>query len=228
MTTETQYALHLQHPWPILQRLGQVRRADVFAAGQISDGARQFEDAVVGARRKLELVHGGLHQRLAGVVQLAEFAHFGGTHVGVAGGGVGGGVFEAGVLRETDVIRLYEEAFALALAGGFDALAHRFGWFAGSPVAELLIFDARDFDVDVDAIHQRAGDALLILGDSPRRAGAGFEAVAKITAGARIHTIAIANMGIALFSPKNGLYPALGGSSLYGTSSGPTLAPKQS
>ena len=40
---------------PVLQRLRQVRRLDLLRPRQVSDGARQLEDAVVGARRKLQL-----------------------------------------------------------------------------------------------------------------------------------------------------------------------------
>ena len=39
-----------QSPWPVLYRLRQVRRLDLRALGQIGDGARQLEDAVVGPR----------------------------------------------------------------------------------------------------------------------------------------------------------------------------------
>ena len=40
---------------PVLDRLGQVRRADVRRAGQVGDRARELEHAVVGARRRGEV-----------------------------------------------------------------------------------------------------------------------------------------------------------------------------
>ena len=66
------------------------------------------------------------------------------------------------------------KALALALAGRFDPLAHGLGRFARRAVAELLVIHPRHLDVDVDAVQQRAGDALLVLGDHGRGAGAGL------------------------------------------------------
>ena len=43
---------------PILNRLRQVGGLDVFGASQVGDGARHFEDAVVGAGAHLQLLHG--------------------------------------------------------------------------------------------------------------------------------------------------------------------------
>jgi len=42
----------------VLQRLGQVVRADGVRAGQVGDGPGQLEQAVKGARRKVHLGHG--------------------------------------------------------------------------------------------------------------------------------------------------------------------------
>ena len=41
-------------PGAVLQRLGQVGRVDALGRGQVGDGARQLEHAVVGPRRELE------------------------------------------------------------------------------------------------------------------------------------------------------------------------------
>ena len=46
-------------PRPILQCLGEVRCFDVVCAGEIGDGAGEFEDAVVGAGGALQLLDGG-------------------------------------------------------------------------------------------------------------------------------------------------------------------------
>jgi hypothetical protein len=37
--------------------------------------------------------------------------------------------------------------------------------FAEAVAGEFVVVDARDFDVDIDAIEQGARDALLIFGD---------------------------------------------------------------
>jgi hypothetical protein len=41
--------------------------------------------------------------------------------------------------------------------------------FAHAPDAELVVVDARDLDVDVDAVQQRSRDAFLIFSDGWRR-----------------------------------------------------------
>ena len=51
----------------------------------------------------------------------------------------------------------------------------------------LVVFEARHFDVDVDAVEQGAGDALLVPGDRAERAGAGRERVAVVAAGEGVH-----------------------------------------
>jgi len=38
---------------PVLNRFGQVHRLDALTAGQVGHGARQLEDAVIGARAEL-------------------------------------------------------------------------------------------------------------------------------------------------------------------------------
>jgi hypothetical protein len=51
-------------------------------------------------------------------------------------------------------------------------------WFAKSPVGQFLVLDAGDFQVNVDAVQQRAGDALLIAGDGRWRTGALLDGIA--------------------------------------------------
>ncbi len=78
-------ALHHPQFRPVLQGLRQMGGCDLFLPGQIRNRARQLEHPVIGPRRKLHLVHGGAHQGVAGLIELAEFAHFGRAHIGVAG-----------------------------------------------------------------------------------------------------------------------------------------------
>ena len=77
---------------------------------------------------------------------MAELADVAGLHVGVA---VEGG---------------FGEAFGLDFAGADDAFTDGAD---GSPVEALVdhfvLLEAGDFDVDVDAVEQGAGDALEVL-----------------------------------------------------------------
>ena len=59
-------------------------------------------------------------------------------------------------------------------------------WFPAAFVAELLERDAGHFDVDVNTIQQRAGQALLVAADHHRAARAGVFGVAPVTARTRI------------------------------------------
>src|SRR5574340_1535919 len=88
---------------PIVHRLGHVGGADVRAAGQIGDGARDLQHPVVGARRQPESRSRLFQQLGAGGVGRAPLVDVGGAQraVGLA------------------------LALLLALARGGDALAHR-------------------------------------------------------------------------------------------------------
>jgi hypothetical protein len=70
-------------PRPVLNRLGQMGRLDVAAAGQIGNGPGQLEDTVIGPGAHLQLFHRRPEQAVAGVVHLAELAYLGWSHVGV-------------------------------------------------------------------------------------------------------------------------------------------------
>ena len=91
--------------------------------------------------------------------------------------------------REEPLVRLavLEEAGVLALAGGEDAGADLGGAFGGGAAAELFVLHGGDFDVDVDAVEQRAAD----LGDVALDHGRGAHAVAglvvEVAAGAGVH-----------------------------------------
>src|SRR5574341_554514 len=54
---------------------------------------------------------------------------------------------------------------------------------------QILVFQARHFDVDVNAIQQRAGDSLLILCHSRWSTGARLDRIAVIAAWAGIYII---------------------------------------
>ena len=66
---------------PVLQRLGQVGCLNLRGSRQIGNGAAEFEDAMIGPRTKVHLLHGGAHEVFAGFIQLAKHLHFGRPHV---------------------------------------------------------------------------------------------------------------------------------------------------
>jgi len=148
-----QRALHCPQFGPVLQGFGDVNRLDFRTAMQVCDGARQFEYPVVGAGRKVQLAHSGAHQGVAVLLQAAEFPHFGGAHLGVA----------------ADVER--GEARGLSLPRPHDALPDDGGGFSQALAAQFLVFHPRDFDVNVNAVQQRPGDALLVVADGGGGAG---------------------------------------------------------
>jgi len=51
------------------------------------------------------------------------------------------------------------EALALPLAGGFHPAGYGGGTFTVSPVSQVAVFDCRDFDVNINPVQQRPGDA---------------------------------------------------------------------
>jgi hypothetical protein len=51
--SENHILVRFHHSWAVLERFRQVGRLNLFGASQISDGAGQLEDTVVGTRRKL-------------------------------------------------------------------------------------------------------------------------------------------------------------------------------
>ena len=79
------------------------------------------------------------------------------------------------------------EASDLPIAGRDDLLAHLRAGRAAARVRQLAEGDRRHFDVDVDAVQQRAADPAEVAFDLQRRAIALPPRVAAISAGARIH-----------------------------------------
>ena len=78
---------------------------DFIFGGEVGYGPRDFEDAMEGAGAEAHLGHSAFHEAAAGFIKGAEFPHFARSHFGVA------------------IDTVLFEAFDLAGAGGFDALA---------------------------------------------------------------------------------------------------------
>ena len=66
------------------------------------------------------------------------------------------------------------KSVVLNVSRGLYALANGLAGFTEAISTEFFVIHTRDFDVDVDAVEQGAGDAFLVFGDDSRGAGAGF------------------------------------------------------
>ena len=158
---------------------------DGVAAVEVGDGAGELEDPMKGAGAELKLRHRRLDQCLARLVQLAVLPHLGWSHVGV------GLVQQAAVTLRRERVFGQGPGRAVALdgAGGLDAGAEGAAGFAEAVGEELVVVHARDVDVDVNAVEEGAGDALLVAGDGPRTTSAFFLRVIGPTARAGILAI---------------------------------------
>src|SRR3954468_8203039 len=79
------------------------------------------------------------------------------------------------------------EAGALGFAGALDAVANGGGRFFGAGTRDVAVFDGGDFDVEIDAIEERAGDALPVTVDLGRAATAFAFQIAEVAARAGVH-----------------------------------------
>src|SRR6185437_8758627 len=143
---------------------------DSACAVEVGDCARDFEDAIVRAR--------GEAQFLDGVLQ--KFFSFGGNFAMLAK------QFGRHLRIRVDFSFAFE-AFELKSAGGDDAFANRGGGFDCTRIAQIFVFYGGDFDVNVDAVEQRAGNFGDVALNLRRRAVAVARGIAKESAGARIH-----------------------------------------
>jgi hypothetical protein len=114
---------------------------DMLRAIKIGDGARHLEDARVAAGREAKALGDEFEEAVTGFVRFAVFADKARRHLGIA-------VDTAGA-----------EPLFLNRAAGFDSQGNDFRRFSVGTVDEIAIFDGRDFDLDVDAIEERAGDS---------------------------------------------------------------------
>ena len=143
---------------------------DVGAGMEVGDGAGYAEDAVVGAGRHVVAVHGGAEKAHGIVIEGTVLAQHLTGHLGVA--------VDAG-----DVF----EAFGLDGAGGDDTLADGGGGLAGRTLAELVERYGLYLALYIDAVEQRAGDAVFVLGHGAGRARAGAGRVGIIAAWTGVH-----------------------------------------
>lgn len=142
---------------------------DVVSTLEVGDGAGEFDEAVVGAGGETHGGDGLTKQVFAGLIEGAELAEEGAIHLGI-----GENSFSF-------------EASPLDLAGALDASADVQAPLGIARGFELVKGDARDFDVEVDSVHNGAGNTRFVATCLARRAGTEALGVAQIPAGAGVH-----------------------------------------
>ena len=142
---------------------------DFFGAGEVGDGAADFEDPAVGAGAQAQFVDRGFEQSFRVIIHGAITLDVSRAHLGV---GVDVSFLEPLQLNRPRVI---------------DPLADELRRFAGVAAGEILIADRRHFDLNVDAVEERAGDTGAIALDLQRRADAFLLRVGEKAAGTRVH-----------------------------------------
>lgn len=142
-----------------------MRDLGVLRTGQVGDGAGHFQGAVRGAGRPAQARGGSLQELGGGGLQ---------QHMGVD------------LLAVQGLV-----GTALALDGALARLGHALadgrGGFAGRGAQQLLRGQSGHFNVQVDAVEQRAAELGLVARDLVGRAAAGALHRAEVAAGAGVH-----------------------------------------
>lgn len=149
----------------ILHRFGDVGWGDGDAAGQVGDAARDAQHAVVGARREVETGQRLFEQRGAGGVGLAVLVDLTVRQLSVG----------SALARQLPRTRRAD-------AGGDERRR-----FAVGRILQVCCGQRGDFDLQIDAIEQRAGNPQAVTRDLIGRASALAAGRAVETAGAGIH-----------------------------------------
>jgi len=155
----------------VLDGFAQVFGRESRGAFQIGDSARDFQDAVVGARGETEALDRGLENFFTFGSNGAVFADELGQH-----------------LRISVDVFLATIAFELDVARAQHAAAHAGGAFDFHVAAQFLVLHGRNLDVYVNAVQQRAGDFRDVALDLHRRAVAFALGISEESARTRIHS----------------------------------------
>jgi hypothetical protein len=138
-----------------LDRLGQMLGGDTFIVVEVGDGAGDFEDAIMGARAQPHAPHRHFERAFAGGIELAQPPQVAGRDVGV--------IVAASLLDRPR---------------GTDAIAHLGGRNTAILSTQLLIRHGGHFDVQIDAVQQRAAELAQIALDNGAGAAALMRGVA--------------------------------------------------
>src|SRR5581483_4975869 len=119
---------------PILNRFGEMRAFNAFVAREVGDGPRDFENAGIGPRAKAESGHGVFEEFLSRRLKLTELTNISTTH-----------------LRITKE-RASAKTPQLDFAGTIHARPNCRRVFTECLLTEFLIFDGRDFNLNINAV----------------------------------------------------------------------------
>jgi len=136
----------------------------MFAAGEIGNRPRDFQDAIMSSDRKAEVREGLVENAARGRVELAVTSHRSGAHLRIR------------------LHRRPREPLTLNLPRRFDALADQCGRFAGRERRDLFRRQGRYFDLQIDSIKERPRDLAEVSRDLRRRTDALAPRVIEVAA----------------------------------------------
>ncbi len=152
---------------PVLDSFCQMFGRDGLALVQISDGAGHFQDAVVGACRQAQPLHGVPEQFLTGFSHPADLPGEFGGHMGIA-------------VNSLFVL----ESFFLHLSCGDDSVADGLTYLGDTFLVQLLKRNGDDLHVQIDAVEQRSADPVDVFLDQSGLAYTIFVGMVVISTGA--------------------------------------------
>lgn len=154
-------ALMPVHP-PVLNGFGDMLFTDFIRIRQIRDGARDFQNAVIRAGGQVQAGDGLFEQVFAVRIRRAEPVDF----------------------LDAQLIVGFSLPVDLLPVGFFDTPPDGCAFLAGCLLAhQFFLRHGGHFDLQVDAIEQRAGNPRAVAGDLIRRAMAFAGSVSQVTAG---------------------------------------------
>lgn len=137
-----------------------VRQFDIGAAGQVGDGTRHAQDAVVGAARPFEALHALPEFAFAGAVEFAVVVD----------------------LARREVLVAFALALQLPVGRRLHTRGNHGGGVAAGRRGQYFGCDRGHLHLDIDAVQQRTGHAVLVAQPHIGRAAAGHAEVAEIAA----------------------------------------------
>ncbi len=114
---------------------------DTLASLQVRDRTSHFQDPVIRPCGKTEPVHCHFHKMQASFIYFTIFPYVPGLHLGVG------------------INAVRPEALLLYSPGVCNTLADRRRGFCNRIGSDLVELDGRNFDMNVDTVHERAGNA---------------------------------------------------------------------
>ncbi len=136
----------------------------MFSTFEVGNGAGHLQDPRIGPGAKTESIDGRFEKLLAGLIDLAEF-------------------FDVPVAHLRITVDLHApESVELDLSRPVHPGLDLHGRLSGIAARQVPVLDGGDFDVDIDPVHQGAGDLRPVPLDLGNGAGAFVIGVAVIAA----------------------------------------------